>query len=119
MIDHLVLTIPMRTVSEANQREHWTKRNRRKRNHQAEVLYEWRVKAGTHRFKLPCCVTFTRYAVQMLDSDNLAGAFKAARDMIASLLGVDDSPTAPVEWVYRQEKIKKREHRVMIEVRSV
>ena len=119
MINHLVLTLPMRTVSEANQREHWTKRNKRKQAQQKEVMAEWKHWIGTGRVNLPCRVTFTRYSSKLLDTDNLAGSMKHARDMVSKLLGVDDGPTAPVEWVYRQEQIKKRQHRVQIEVQSL
>lgn len=119
MIDHLVLTLPIKTVSESNSREHWTARNKRKRSQQEEILFEWRNKAGQQRFKLPCRVTFTRYSTKFLDDDNIRGAFKGVRDAVASLLGVDDDPMAPVEWCYVQERTKKREHLVIIEVKSI
>lgn len=119
MIDHLVLTMPLKTVSEANQRGHWSVRHKRKVAQQQEVLYEWHSAVGGKMVKLPCRVTLTRYGPKLLDTDNLAGAFKYCRDMLAALLNVDDDPGSPVQWVYRQEKLSKREHRIKIEVESL
>jgi hypothetical protein len=119
MIDHLILTMPLRTVSEQNVRQHWSVRNRRKVKQQEEVMVEWRNKAGLQKFKLPCRVTFTRYSVKLMDTDAIVSSFKGVRDMVAALLNVDDGPESPVEWHYLQEKIAKREHGIKIEVQSV
>lgn len=49
-------------------------------------------------------VTFTREGVRMLDDDNLAAAFKRARDHVAAWLGTGDAPDAPVAWRYEQRR---------------
>lgn len=85
--------------SEANQRGHWAVKHRRFKA-QAEILaIVWR--ASIHgSLLLPLRVTFTHLGRRM-DSDNLAGAFKACRDQAAKLLGVDDGDPR-VEWRYEQ-----------------
>lgn len=40
-------------------------------------------------------------AARMLDSDNLAGAFKAVRDGVAEAMGIDDG-SERLEWRYAQ-----------------
>ena len=47
-------------------------------------------------------VTFTRVGPRLLDSDNIASAFKAVRDGVATAYGVDDGPRGPITWVYEQ-----------------
>jgi len=51
-------------------------------------------------------VTFTREGLRLLDDDNLAGAFKRARDHVAAWLGTGDAPSAPVAWRYEQRRAK-------------
>ena len=65
------VTIPLRTYSTLNQREHWRKRARRAKveRNTAYLL--------TTRFPLPCTVYLTRIAPRALDDDNLRGAHKA------------------------------------------
>jgi len=105
-------TIPLRTYSLANQREHWAKRAKRcKAERDAARLM-------CPPFDLPCEVTITRIAPRGLDDDNLRGAGKAIRDGIADRLGVDDrSPL--VEWRYAQRRGKPKEYAVLIELRRI
>lgn len=58
-------------------------------------------------------VTLTRLGPRKLDSDNLAGSFKAIRDGVADALGIDDGSEL-IQWEYRQEKSK--ECSVVIEI---
>jgi len=51
-------------------------------------------------------VTLTRDAAKAMDTDNLAGAFKRARDHVAAWLGTGDAPSAPVAWRYEQRRAK-------------
>ena len=95
----LRVEVPIRTVSEANQRDHWTARNRRKKSQQEATLL------ALHNFKASSPlgtltqiaavgegvdVHLTRYASRALDSDNLVGSMKHVRDAIAYWLGIDD-----------------------------
>lgn len=104
--------MPLRVVSEANQREHWATKAKRVKRQRAALLVYWRAD-GLPEGRKPVKVRLTRWAPRALDSDNLAGAFKAVRDEIAALCGFDDR-AADVEWVYRQEP--SREYRVSVEV---
>ncbi|MBK9216952.1 MAG: hypothetical protein IPM59_15430 [Chloracidobacterium sp.] len=72
------LRFPIKTVSEANTREHWALKHRRKKAQQADFAMLWRY----HKAKvtLPAVITFTRYSCNLLDADNLAGAFKHVQD---------------------------------------
>lgn len=92
----------VRVVSEANSREHWAARHRRHKAQRFAVLAV--LGPRSRRPPLPCVVTLTRKGPRKLDTDNLAGGFKAVRDAVAEWLGVDDSPDAPVEWRYEQAK---------------
>ena len=86
--------------SEANLREHWAKRNKRKNAQQASL---WLYLAGCERKKmnLPAVIIFTRCGGRKMDSDNLAGAFKACRDCLAKWLGMDDGDER-LTWLYEQ-----------------
>jgi hypothetical protein len=109
------VTLPVRTVSLLNEREHWSKRAARAAEHRAlaHMLVKPQLRAA--RLELPVRVTMTRVAPCELDDDNLRGALKAARDGVADALGVDDrSPR--VQWVYDQRRGNVREYAVVIEI---
>ncbi len=91
-------TIPLRTRSASNLREHWGSRARRtKRERSAARL----ICAAAPR--PPCIVTLTRLAPRRLDDDNLASALKGVRDGIADALRVDDGDPRVV-WRYAQRR---------------
>jgi hypothetical protein len=103
----------IKTVSEANTREHWAVRNRRKKGQQSDFATLWRYYKPV--INLPAVVTFTRYACQAMDSDNLAGAFKGIRDQLAKEIGIDDG-SEQVEFRYRQQRINERQHFFTVEI---
>jgi len=106
-LTHVNVLIPIQAVSEANAREHWrvkAKRVREQKDWVALKLLEISPKAS---FQLPAEVSFTRYGIRDLDSDNLAGSFKAIRDAVALWLGCGDGPSDPVVWLYAQLPLKK------------
>ncbi len=107
------MQIPVRTVSEANGREHWAKKARRAKS-QRDAL---RLAASSMMNKppLPCTIRLTRIAPRALDTDNLATSFKACRDGLADWLGIDDRDPC-VAWVYAQEKGLPREYAVRAEL---
>lgn len=106
---------PIKTVSEANQRDHWTVKNKRKKAQQAEIDAEF-LKALNHRkIQLPCLVKFTRYGPRALDTDNLSGAFKGIRDSIAARIGVDDGSEL-IKFEYHQIPIRERTYGVKVEI---
>lgn len=104
----------IKTISEANQREHWAAKLTRKRTQQSTFHVLWRVHKP--KVKLPATITFTRYSTHTLDSDNLAGAFKHVRDQLAKEIGIDDG-SKEIKFEYAQERTKKREHYFTVEIR--
>ena len=97
------VSIPIRTGTGLNEREHWRARARRvKSERQATALF-----LRGNRPALPCTVLLTRVGPSNgLDDDNLRGSLKAVRDQVAQWLGVDDrSPL--VAWTYAQRRAKE------------
>jgi hypothetical protein len=113
----LMLILPIKTVSEANNRDNWRKKRTRRIAQQREVNIEWKREARGRKVKLPCVVKFTRIAPRKLDDDNLRSAFKGIRDEVARLLGVDDGGDQ-VKWEYEQLPRGSHQYDVFIEVRS-
>ena len=109
------VSLPLRTRSTLNTREHWRKRAKRAQAERA--LIRMRL-AGVRGWPpaLPVNVTLTRVGPRELDDDNLQGACKATRDGVADALGVDDG-SEDVQWFYSQEK-GDYEVRVKIESKS-
>lgn len=98
------VTLPIRTVSEANVQEHWGTKARRVKQQRRDVYL------GLHNFKRqrpahPCRhrVTLTRIGSQVMDSDNLQRSLKAVRDEVAVFIRFDDG-SHMIEWLYAQEK---------------
>jgi len=98
-----VVTIkaPLRLVSRANQRQHWTGHWRRDKEEQL-VVRSLLNREGDPP-PPPVTVELTRVAPRSLDSDNLQGAFKAVRDAVAAWLGIDDGDDR-IEWRYAQRQ---------------
>lgn len=109
----LAIRIPIRTVSEMNQREHWAKRHRRKKSQQRTVGL---ILNTCKRIRPPCDVWLTRIAPRKMDTDNLASSFKHCQDQIAAWLGIDDGDTSKVCWRYQQRKGEPKEYAVLIEI---
>lgn len=105
--------LPIRTVSLANQREHWAKKAKRARKErQAAYLI-----TGRKLPSPPCVVKLVRVAPRDLDDDNLRGSMKSIRDGIADRLGIDDRDPSVV-WEYDQQRGKPKEYAVIIEARA-
>jgi hypothetical protein len=118
-IKELDFQAPIRTVSEANQREHWALKNQRKRDQQQEMFVVLMQNLAGKKMQLPCIVKLTRIGPKALDTDNLAGAMKHVQDAIARKLGVDDGDAEKVKWEYSQMPIRIREYAVKVSIRSV
>lgn len=113
----LIVRAPIKTVGESNQREHWTKRNKR-REEQQTVLLACLNSMAKQRPALPVVVTFTRIAPRPLDDDNRIGSFKGCRDALAVWLGLPvqkrkatdkrktwaNDSDARVKWRYAEEE---------------
>lgn len=98
------LTIPIRTVSALNVREHFGARARRVKKERHATGWALR---QAQRPALPCVVTMTRLAPSNgLDTDNLVASMKGCRDSIAEWLGVDDKSPL-VDWRCEQRRAKE------------
>ena len=96
------VTLPLRIISEANQRGHWSKSASRKALHRNTARCILQSHARPHKDG-PITITLTRIAPRVLDDDNLASGFKAVRDGVADWLGIDDG-SKRLTWVYAQRK---------------
>lgn len=97
------MTIPVRTVSEANSHEHWRARQRRAKEQRGLALLVCRGLGAPPT--PPLTITLTRASPRSLDSDNLAGSQKAVRDGIADWLGLPKHDGHPgLTWVYEQRR---------------
>jgi hypothetical protein len=115
----ITIDVPIRTVSEANNREHWRTKNKRKQAQQSAVQTYF-ITSGWYldrdRPDAPYLVTLTRFGKRLLDDDNLASSFKGVRDQVAKILGVNDGDRAAVLWKYRQQI--DRSYGVRIHIKS-
>lgn len=109
--------VPTKLVSEANMREHWAIKNKRKKAQQRAVELVWL--AQRIRVAPPVVVHLTRVGVRKLDSDNLAGSCKGVRDQIARLIGVDDGDERKVRWEYSQRKGLPKEYGLEVRIVEV
>jgi hypothetical protein len=109
---------PIKTVSEANQREHWGAKHRRKKEQQEMVAVAMQNALRGRSIQLPCKVKLTRIGPGTLDSDNLAGAMKHTQDMVANKLGVDDGDVEKVTWEYAQKPVRQIIYGVRINIDS-
>lgn len=116
-LSRIEFTVPIRTISEANSRDHWRVKNARKVAQQQEVHVALHNLLIGRVIQLPCVVRLTRYGQNMLDDDNLAGSFKGCRDQIARQLGVNDGDTANVKFEYAQVA-NGRNYAVKVEIQS-
>ncbi len=105
MIVHFI--IPLKTVSESNVKEHWSKSAKRHKAQKQMIKY-WFLQESVPKY-LPVVVTMTRLSPRFLDDDNLQTAFKYVRDAIAEYFipglavgRADDDPR--ITWKYSQEK---------------
>lgn len=107
---------PVKTISEANNRDHWRLRNVRRKEQKRDVFFSWNAALRGKRLRpaVPCTVKLTRLGPKLLDShDNLPISCKAVADQIAELLGVDDAdPRIKFEY----EQIQSTRYGVVIEV---
>jgi hypothetical protein len=110
----IIIDIPLRVVSEANAHEHWRARQKRAKQ-QRFIAYALVGRHFKYLPSFPVTVKFTRLAPRKLDSDNLAGACKAARDGVADVYGIDDGDER-WGWEYGQEKAKQ--YGIRIEITS-
>ncbi len=112
------ISIPVKTVSEANNFDHWTKKQAR---HNKQ---KWWVSLAFSQceVKLPCTVKMCRCATKFLDEeDNLRMSLKWIKDYIAAEITQDFCPgradgNKKIKWEYDQ--IKSKAYGVKITIRN-
>lgn len=111
------ISIPnMKLGAALNARVHWSRRAARSKNERIVIATYLRChcRPTLEPTCPPTTCTLARIAPRMLDDDNLAGAFKAVRDEVASFFGVDDGPKGPIAWRYEQRKGEPKQYAVQI-----
>lgn len=109
--------IPVRTISEMNDRSHWAVRLKRKKEQQAETALAFRRNVRREDIEFPCVIRLIRIAPKALDVDNLASSGKFIQDQLAKELGIDDGDITKVTWEYGQRPIGQRFYSVKVEIR--
>lgn len=102
----ICVMLPVKIVSEANQRHHWRVKAQRVAQHRSAASW------SLQKHKAPfgsVSVTMTRIAPRELDGDNLQGGFKATRDGVADWLKTDDRDPR-ISWEYAQRKGRPNEY---------
>jgi len=119
-VEPFIVVLPLRLVSEANARQHWSKRAKRAREQRSLALMSLytglRARGWVGASIGFATVTLHRVGKKMLDSDNLQRSAKAVRDGVADALGVNDADPR-VAWKYTQGVGPRYE--VRIEVSAV
>lgn len=119
----VAFTIPLRTVSALNKREHWGARAARVRRERratglAALAVGFNKTVGKRLVEQgPLVVCLQRVARRSMDDDNLRGALKAVRDALAQILGIDDADPR-VSWAYSQRQGNKQEYAVEVTVEA-
>lgn len=98
-MSRIAFTVPIRTKSAANLREHHMARHRRVKSERGATGRRWPGWA----FGPLLVVRLTRLSRGRLDDDNLRGALKGVRDEVAAKLRLDDASPL-VRWEYHQVK---------------
>jgi len=117
-IKSLTFDAPIKVISEANCRDHWAVKSRRRKAQQQEMDVMLLNALQGRKVELPCSVRLTRVGPKVLDGDNLQSAFKATRDAIARRLGVDDGDSR-IRFEYEQQPVGRREYNILVEITSV
>ena len=81
----ITLTLPIRTVSEANNFDHWTKKDKRHKLQQRTVAMI--LKPIKNKVTLPCHIKITRIGKRKLDKwDNLPMSVKYILDAVCAII---------------------------------
>ena len=87
----ITLTLPIRTVSEANNFEHWQKSHKRHKSQKKIVFFA--LLEVKHLIRLPCKITYIRFAPKTLDKfENLPMSFKYINDQVCAEITGDHVP---------------------------
>lgn len=114
--------LPIKTISEANNTDHWSKKYKRKKSQEQIVKLIVSPHISPENIKFPCELNLTRISPRKLDYDNLCYCFKSLNDILCSLLipglkaGRADG-TGQITTNYFQKKGLQKEYGVEVEFR--
>lgn len=106
------MIMPIKTISEANVKEHWGAKSRRAKSQRriAKLHVHNYIQALPRGYldmlkRNGMIITLIRInrTAHVLDDDNLARSLKAVRDGVAEAIGLDDGNKA-YTWKYEQRK---------------
>jgi hypothetical protein len=110
------LTLPIRTVSEANCFEPWQKKHKRHKNQKKIVFFA--LLEVKHLIKLPCKIKYIRYAPKELDVfENLPMSFKYINDSVCAEITGDYRPgraDGTKEITQSCDQVKSKQYAVKI-----
>lgn len=117
MLKIIELEIPIRTFSESNLSDHWTEKNKRKK--QQRFLINSYMNYIKKSIKTPCIIKLTRIAPRKLDSDNLVSSFKFVRDAISDLIKPGMAPgrsdAEGIDFMYDQSH-RTKQYAIKVEI---
>lgn len=115
---NLSFDAPIRIHSEANNRDHWATKSKRRKAQQQEMDAMLLNALRGRKVALPCTVKLTRVGPKKMDDDNWINGAKGIRDAIARRLGIDDGDPR-IKFEYEQRPIGERSYNVLVEITSV
>jgi hypothetical protein len=104
-------SVPVKILSEANNSDHWAKKNSRKHAIRSAIKLRWLL-IGSVEIELPCLIRLTRIAPRSLDYDNLVYSMRNVTNIVAELIlpglapGRADGDTR-LKFEYLQRKVSK------------
>ena len=111
-------TLPLKTLSEANVSEHWSKRASRHKEQKAAVNHAMNLVKS--RLRMPCTITCKRYGKRLLDAhDNLPISFKHILDQICVCITGDKRPgraDGHQGFTFRYDQEKSKEYFIKITI---
>lgn len=114
----VILDLPLRTISEANNFEHWTKKH--KRHKAQQLLVATTLRPLKDKIKMPCKITLTRFAPHELDRfDNLPMSLKYIVDAVCAIITGNYMPgqaDSDKRITLACDQIKCQEYGIRIEI---
>lgn len=106
-------------ISEGNNSDFWVKKNKRKKDLQKLIFFEWI--NSQKKLPYPATITLIRISPRNLDYDNLVFAFKRVRDYVSYLYFTDDKIGSKdndpnLTWEYKQEKGTPKEYAFRVKI---
>ena len=116
---YIKISLPLKTVSESNNHDHWTKKHARHKKQKQIVSF------ALHSTNLtippPCSIILTRIAPRQLDYDNLLSSFKWILDSVCDFIipgllpgRADSDPRLTI--TYSQQKTLPKQYGIQIEI---